>query len=355
MKDPNACSSSYPRWKVLILLVTVATLVFYWIGDIAEHASPVDLEVRDNYKDTIISTLTATNHTSVLSNASIHLTDSELDLQTLLDAALAAHSQLMDALHVDYGEFFAYIFRTNNNDSQQPQGMTPLSRNSKKRFKQKLQLKILLARTSSPSSSRFVWATGGHSAAAGHGNLYNESYTAFLERHAQGVFQAVGIDLEARNYAMGATQSAAEISMCSQAIFGTDVDILSWDYGMTDGKNHDEYLLHYGYRAALGPSFPVLVCVRGCEGKKSPRRQRLKELEDRGMAVFVAPDNKVLRDAIPDTLGMSAEEIGQLAEYVQNFKCHGHIESGEPFCDREKYNHYVCPNRKQKKSWHPGL
>jgi hypothetical protein len=58
--------------------------------------------------------------------------------------------------------------------------------------------------------------------------------------------------------------------MCSQAIFGTDVDILSWDYGMADGKNHDKYILHYGYRMASGPSFPVFVCVQGCEEKKSP-------------------------------------------------------------------------------------
>jgi hypothetical protein len=112
----------------------------------------------------------------------------------------------MDALHVDYGKFSADIFRTNNKDTQQAQGMTCLSRKSKKQFKHKLQLKILLTRTSRPSSSCLVWAMGGHSAAvAGHGNLYNESYRAFLEQHAQEGFQTVGIDLEAWNYAMGAT------------------------------------------------------------------------------------------------------------------------------------------------------
>ena len=30
--------------------------------------------------------------------------------------------------------------------------------------------------------AQYIWATGGHSAAAGHGNLYNESYTAYMER-----------------------------------------------------------------------------------------------------------------------------------------------------------------------------
>ncbi len=53
---------------------------------------------------------------------------------------------------------------------------------------------------------RYVWATGGHSASAGHGNLYNESYTAFMERDLKPVFEAIGIEFEARNYAMGATR-----------------------------------------------------------------------------------------------------------------------------------------------------
>ena len=58
-----------------------------------------------------------------------------------------------------------------------------------------------------PSSSKFysnfVWATGGSSIAAGHGNLFNETYTAFLERGVKDVFAAVGIQFEARNHAIG--------------------------------------------------------------------------------------------------------------------------------------------------------
>lgn len=44
----------------------------------------------------------------------------------------------------------------------------------------------------------FVWATGGHSSAAAHGNYYNEPYTATLERTGKGVFDAVGLDLVGR-------------------------------------------------------------------------------------------------------------------------------------------------------------
>ena len=70
--------------------------------------------------------------------------------------------------------------------------------------------------------SSFVWATAGHSAAAGHGNLHNESYTAFLESVAKPVFNAIGIDFQGRNYAMGGTKSAPLIALCNEAIYGTD-------------------------------------------------------------------------------------------------------------------------------------
>ena len=51
--------------------------------------------------------------------------------------------------------------------------------------------------------TKFVWATGGHSTAAGHGNLYNETYTAYLVRAAKPVFQSIGIDFVGRNCGMG--------------------------------------------------------------------------------------------------------------------------------------------------------
>ena len=70
--------------------------------------------------------------------------------------------------------------------------------------------------------SNFVWATGGHSASAGHGNLFNESYTANMERATKPVFEAVGIEFEGRNFAMGGMESAPEFSLCQESIFGVD-------------------------------------------------------------------------------------------------------------------------------------
>jgi hypothetical protein len=78
----------------------------------------------------------------------------------------------------------------------------------------------------------FIWATGGHSASASHGNYYNQSYTAQLERMGKGVFGAAGMHLIGRNFAMGGTCSGMEVGACADQIFGLDIDVLSWDFGM---------------------------------------------------------------------------------------------------------------------------
>jgi hypothetical protein len=59
--------------------------------------------------------------------------------------------------------------------------------------------------------SQFVWATGGQSDAAGYGNLYNETYTAFLERAVKDVFGSVGIGFEGRNFGMDGTRCASTL------------------------------------------------------------------------------------------------------------------------------------------------
>lgn len=51
--------------------------------------------------------------------------------------------------------------------------------------------------------AKFMWVNGGHSASAGHGNFYPESYTANLGRDLQPILSAIGLDWQVRNYAMG--------------------------------------------------------------------------------------------------------------------------------------------------------
>mmetsp|Transcript_11553 Transcript_11553/g.27627 ORF Transcript_11553/g.27627 Transcript_11553/m.27627 type:complete len:746 (+) Transcript_11553:71-2308(+) len=202
---------------------------------------------------------------------------------------------------------------------------------------------------------RYVWSTGGHSAAAAHGNMFNESYTSYMESDLVDVFASVGIEFEGRNYAMGGTGSAAEIAMCWEEIFGTDVDMFSWDYGMTDG-NLPNKLFFYGYRGGLSTGHPAVVGIHLNGRSRRGREDSLKELEKYGMASFYSLEEEMgkQRDAIPDTSGMSEADIAALPEFVRSFKCGGQIEKGDPYCSKEKYTDFACQRRSAKAGWHPG-
>lgn len=204
--------------------------------------------------------------------------------------------------------------------------------------------------------AKYVWATGGHSAAAGHGNLFNETYTAFLGRDARVVFEAIGIEFEDRNYAMGGTASAWEISMCWQQIFGRDVDFFSWDYGMTDG-NSPERLLHYGYRGGLSPGNPAFLALRIGGRSQKARTNALNTLEQAGMPVFVGTESSFERrnEGVPNSAGLTRAEIDALPYFVRNLRCNEQFEKGDPYCGEEKYSKWGCESRPKKAPWHPGL
>ena len=72
----------------------------------------------------------------------------------------------------------------------------------------------------------FTWVTAGDSSAAGHGNLYSQSYTAILEETVQHHFEALGIQFLTKNYATGNYNSAPELALCINEVFGGDLDVL---------------------------------------------------------------------------------------------------------------------------------
>ena len=157
--------------------------------------------------------------------------------------ALGANAKMVSKMKVDYGpDNFSNIFQTRDPDSNKIKyrGIGPITPtgDSMNRFKRKIRMKILSAQAElrkkesnfegcdcidgdrahgssignetrvkgvEKTFAKYVWATGGHSAAAGHGNLFNESYTAFLTRAVEDVFGSIGIEFVGRNYAMGGT------------------------------------------------------------------------------------------------------------------------------------------------------
>jgi hypothetical protein len=99
----------------------------------------------------------------------------------------------------------------------------------------------------------FVVVVGGHSAAAGQGNQFQQSYALQVQRILEPVLARLGVATEARNMAhggLGTVQSA----LASKSIYGPDVDLLVWDSGMTEpnGAHVDLFARQVRQSSAVG-------------------------------------------------------------------------------------------------------
>lgn len=222
----------------------------------------------------------------------------------------------------------------------------------------KFQIKLLqVLQSSSRDRSTmipFVWATGGNSVAASHGNLVNESYTAILQRQLGPALAPTGIQFLARNQGMSGAPSGPEIAICIDSIFGLSADVIVWDYALTEGKNYglmEHFLRHIG----IHPNRPVAL-TRLPGGGKSPQLEIVQNTTDAGLSPVKFNEDTLQRalDAVPDSFGKNDAELQEMAPFVRDFKCNKRIERGEPYCDGHKWNENVCPSRRYKTSWHPG-
>lgn len=320
------------------------------------------------------------------SSSSSYSSSSSTSAQALLNDMIQkfemARNRMTDTLKTDYGaDLYDQIFEHNVAGERERIGRSGLASLDEQktgwiRVQRKLMMKLLqvlmlqrerknkhrhrvLRATTWDSSANpdripFIWATGGHSASAGHGNLFNESYTAFMERIAHAVFQSVGLELVGRNYAMGGMSSTPELGLCVEAVYGLDIDVLSWDFGMTDGRNYEKMEFYFTH-AGMHPNRPAVVAFVGGRGAGG-QLEALKHLEDAGLPVLHVAESvtsKAMND-IPDSAQLTQDEIQQLAPFARNFKCSGGIEKGDPLCGEEKYTKDICPVRRFKTSWHPG-
>jgi hypothetical protein len=301
-----------------------------------------------------------------------------------------AQKELDDKLRIQYGKYYEIIFfetietvaedgdssGSSSNDTDkttqtattklQPRGRNLfISGNSSSslsrfRFQRKLTLKLLEASSSvstktTTAPTQFVWATGGHSATAGHGNYYNESYTSYLEQAIKPIFESVNIEFTGRNYAMGGTASASELALCTKEIYGTDIDVLVWDFGMTDGRDLWKQAL-YQYRGGLlNQSRPILLAFHAGNAEGG-RYSVTQSMEAMGLGAMISSDDLLgaAENGIPDSFGLSEAGIQQLPEFVRNYRCGQQIENGDPYCGAQKFHGEVCPDRRFMTSWHPG-
>ena len=334
--------SSYRRGQIttlLILILTASALLFRY-EELVEWISSKQNEVRT--KSANASIWGRLNPNLQRLGGKVTRASSGERISHLLDSLSSANVSLDGLLRDDYGEYADKAF-----DRREILGrgdvFTWPSNLSTYRLKRRMKRKVVEAQLGMGNrTTRFAWVTGGHSAAAGHGNLLNQTYTATMQVGAEIAFGAVGVDFVAKHRAMGSTASGPEISLCMEALFGDDIDILWWDYGMTDGRQHWLYSL-WSERAGSHLTFPTLFAYGGGDIHN--------ELEKRGQSGFVLKKTKKMRLKLPDSNSHSHPE--DLPPAVAYYRCGNTVENEEP-CKAHKWDVAPCAKVKGQTSWHNG-
>lgn len=106
------------------------------------------------------------------------------------------------------------------------------------------------------TNDTFTIVLGGHSAAAGHGNHFQQSYMMQMYKVLNPIFERVGVKLIIRNLAQGGL-GTLQHTLGSSSIYGDNIDVLVWDSSMTE---KEQKLIDLFYRQALigGKRAPVL-------------------------------------------------------------------------------------------------
>ena len=104
----------------------------------------------------------------------------------------------------------------------------------------------------------FVVVMGGHSAAAGHGNHFHQSYLMQFHKVMAPVLARLGVQLQTRNMAQGGLGTLHN-ALGMADVYGSDIDWLLWDSGMTE--KDDAHLELFARQAVLGATSKVPVIM----------------------------------------------------------------------------------------------
>ena len=138
---------------------------------------------------------------------------------------------------------------------------------------------------------------------------------------------------------------------------GDDVDLLSWNSGMTDKKPESVKL--YFYRGAVLKNRPVLW---GHDATAYIKYSVGPELESRGLSIFATEySTDGFPDVMPEGIPISAEESAKLTRFVKNVKCDkGNCDNPDkwsctPTVKATTYPNCTCPHIPARTGWHPGF
>ena len=172
-----------------------------------------------------------------------------------------------------------------------------------------------------------------------------------LGERARDLMAAVGLRLVTRPYARGGATSAPELAACAKEIYGTDIDIITWDFAMTDGRTHWR-IEFFAHRVHILPNHPVLLVLQA--GTDTWRTEMVEHLTDQGMTIL-RQDEAYLMDRkmrFPDSNTFG--DLESLTDHVRYFRCGYGIETRGD-CGKHRFTHNgTCDEREYQTPWHPG-
>jgi len=293
----------------------------------------------DDFKETNISDLDDSEENVASTSFDLHLLQFRVREATVL---------LKEDLTSEYGKYYTQIF------ARSPNLLFQMNHVSKDRLLRKMTKKIIEALSTKTSKVPFTWVTAGSSAAAGHGNLFSQSKTYALEKMANKVFSAAGLNFIGKNYAMDGMDSGPELGMCMESIYGKDIDVLAWDFNMTDGRENWKIAL-WGARGASHPSRPIQVLLDGPGHRRGYRLKAFQRMENVGVGLFFMrninyePFIEMLPDSDKDS------DLFEVPKSLKYLVCSGQYEAVGKSCTNHKYNTLKrCPKSSGQTPWHPG-
>jgi hypothetical protein len=96
------------------------------------------------------------------------------------------------------------------------------------------------------TNDTFTVVMGGHSAAAGHGNHFHQSYMMQFHKIMAPIFARLGVKLVTKNMAQGGLGTVHN-ALGMGSLYGDEIDLLLWDSGMTEPSvAHQDLFLRQG-------------------------------------------------------------------------------------------------------------
>lgn len=157
----------------------------------------------------------------------------ETAMEAILDEYGHSTEQMPNATYEERSFMFSLTLRPEKNNPKKPNGNGGEASPETLVSIQKRLLHAIM------TEAEFRFVMGGHSAAAGHGNNFQQSYTLQVQKVMEPFMARLGVYFQAHNFGMGGL-GTSQNALGAKDLYGRS-DVLMWDSGMTerDGQSTD--------------------------------------------------------------------------------------------------------------------